>query len=793
MTEAPGRPGIEARWTSSAKAGVGTAISPTSTVWFTLSHGILNEIYFPRMDVANTRDAQLLIISRDGGFWEEKRDLTHHIQYISQEAPAFLLINEDPDGRFRITKRIVTWPSGNALVQQTEFTVLKGRPSDYRVFLLVAPHMGNQGGDNSAELVSLRGRPGLLAWRDQLYLCVTATVPFKKQSVGFVGISDGWSQLFHQRDLVEYQRAEHGNVAMTAEMDFSSQHPIMVVMSFGRNRREALFTAELTLLHEYANIESHYIAEWSQYLLSLPNLLPEDDPHSHQQRVSAMVLKTHHGKLFPGGIIASLSIPWGQACGDGNIGGYHLVWPRDMVEAANALIALGDVNAARQSLLFLMATQQENGAWAQNFWLDGLPYWPGSQLDETAFPIHLAFRLHQLGAMRPGEDPYPMVKKAMGFLVQAGPVTQQERWEEDGGYSPATLAACISGLLMGASLARERNDLAVAEYAEAVADYWQANLDRWTFTTQGAVDPRYPRHYIRIHVDSGESSDGNIQNGWVPIKNRPPGAPNLFPEVAVIDGGFLELVRHGLKSPHDPHIMESVQVYDAVLRRDLPYGPLYYRYNFDGYGEQADGSPYQGTGIGRLWPLLAGERGHYAVASGEDPLPYLRAMEGAASDGGLIPEQVWDGPDIPERELFFGRPSGSAMPLVWAHAEYVKLLRSILTGSIFETQPLVVNRYANQKANTSRLFWQFNHKRRKWFRGEETLRIAVGAPAQLIYTKDDWQHHDAVTLTDSGLGMYYIDISLRDATAVEFTFYWTQAAHWEGQNFRLEFDPSEIP
>jgi glucoamylase len=262
--------------------------------------------------------------------------------------------------------------------------------------------------------------------------------------------------------------------------------------------------------------------------------------------------------------------------------------------------------------------------------------------------------------------------------------------------------------------------------------------------------------------------------------------------VAVIDGGFLELVRHGLKSPHDPHIMESVQVYDAVLRRDLPYGPLYYRYNFDGYGEQADGSPYQGTGIGRLWPLLAGERGHYAVASGEDPLPYLRAMEGAASDGGLIPEQVWDGPDIPERELFFGRPSGSAMPLVWAHAEYVKLLRSILTGSIFETQPLVVNRYANQKANTSRLFWQFNHKRRKWFRGEETLRIAVGAPAQLIYTKDDWQHHDAVTLTDSGLGMYYIDISLRDAAAVEFTFYWTQAAHWEGQNFRLEFDPSEI-
>lgn len=783
--QAPGQPGLDARWTSSAKEGIGTAIDKTSAVWFTLSHGILNEIYFPRMDVANTRDIQLLILSKDGGFWEEKRDLIHRVEYIHPHAPAFRLVNQDPDGRFEITKRIVTWPSGNALVQHIRFSVLKGDPNDYRVFLLVAPHIGNQGADNCAIVTDLRGRPGLLAWRGSTHLCVTASRSFLQQSVGFVGFSDGWTLLHRDRTLTSYDEARHGNVAMTAELDFRDRDEQTVVLSFGRNRSEALFTAELTLLHDYANIEEHYIREWQDYLSALTNLVPEDHPHSAMQHISAMVLKSHHGKLFPGGIIASLSIPWGQVCGDGNIGGYHLVWPRDMVEAANAFVALGDLDAARHSLLFLMATQQENGSWAQNFWLDGTPYWPGSQLDETAFPIHLAFRLHQLGAMRPREDVYPMVKKALAFLVQSGPITQQERWEEDSGYSPSTLAACISALVMGAALARERDDTGVADYAEAVADYWQQNVDRWTFTTRGEVDPRYPRHYVRIHAALPHAADGFIENGWVPIKNLPPGTPHVFPEVAVIDGGFLELVRYGVKDPDDPHIVESVAAYDAILRRDMPYGPLWYRYNHDGYGEQEDGSPYQGTGIGRLWPLLAGERGHYALSRGEDPERYLKAMEGAASDGGLIPEQVWDGPDLPDRELFFGRPSGSARPLVWAHAEYVKLLHSHLSAKVFETQDVVRNRYRMDKSHTPRrLFWQFNHKRRL-FTDENLLRVAVGAPADLIYTTDQWQHAEKASLQDSGLGMYFADIDLSGRDEVEFTFFWTQSQRWEGRNFHL--------
>lgn len=785
--QAPGKPGVQARWTSSAKAGVGTAIDSTSAVWFTLSHGILNEIYFPRMDVANTRDVQLLVISRDGGFWEEKRDLVHSFEYVNPQAPAFQLINNEPSGKFRITKRIATWPGGNALVQYTEFTVLDGDPADYRVFLLAAPHISNQGGGNFAAVTSLRERSGLLAWRDGTFLCITSTTSFLKQSVGFVGVSDGWTLLRRDHELTVYDQAYDGNVAVTAELDFRTQSAQTIVMSFGRNQSEAKFTAELALLHQYANIEAHYIAGWQAYINSLPHILPEKDPHSRMQRIAAMVLKTHHGKLFPGGMIASLSIPWGQVCGDGNIGGYHLVWPRDMVEAANAFIALGDLNAARQSLLFLMATQRTDGSWAQNFWLDGTPYWDGSQLDETAFPIHLAFRLQQLDAMRPGEDPYPMVKKAMAFLVQAGPVTQQERWEEDGGYSPATLAACISALVMGAALARDRGDRQAAEYAENVADYWQANIDRWTFTNDGAIDQRYPSHYVRIHVAETESADGNLEHGWVPIKNLPPGASSFFPEQVVIDGGFLELVRHGVKEPDDQHVVMSVEAYDGLLRKELPYGPLWYRYNHDGYGEQEDGSPYMGAGIGRLWPLLAGERGHYALSRNENALPYLRSMEGAASEGGLIPEQVWDGPELPERELYPGRPSGSAMPLVWAHAEYIKLVRSVALGKIFETQDVVRKRYANDDAHRlGWVFWQFNHKRRRWQTGEHTLKISVLAPAQLTYTTDGWQHVHTATLQDSGLGMYFQDIDLTQTDQVEFTFFWTVAGRWEGQNFQIQ-------
>ncbi len=788
--QAPGAPGLEARWTTSDKVGVGTAIAETSRVWFTLSHGIINEIYFPRMDQANTRDAQFLVIAKDGRFLEEKRDLLHEFRYIDPGAPAFEMINTDPKGTFRIIKRIVCWPDGNAVMQQFRFEVLKGQPQDFRIFLLVAPHIGNQGGHNDARVTDLRGEAALMAWREgnSASMCVKASAPFLAASAGFVGASDGWTELYYHRALPEYDEALDGNVALCAEMDPNIPEQV-VTFAFGRTHAEARFSAALSLLYPWDGIEDRYISQWREYMDRLPGLLPYDHPHSRMQRISAMVLKIHHGKLFPGGIIASLSIPWGNAAGDGNMGGYHLVWPRDMVEAAQALIALGDMEAAWQALAFLMATQKTDGSWPQNFWLDGVPYWPGSQLDETAFPIHLAHHLWNLGQIKNESVVYEMIKKALGYICRTGPLTEQDRWEEDGGYSPSTLAVTISALILGSDIARRQDDGDIADFCERLADYWQGRIDKWTFTDHGAVDEQFSRHYVRIHVSVPPSFDGRVEHGYVPIKNVLPGQPNQYPEETVIDGGFLELVRYGIKSPRDSHIRDSVKAYDAILKVDMPYGPLWYRYNHDGYGEMPDGSPFLGSGKGRLWPLLSGERGHYALALGESADVYLRAMESAASSGGMIPEQVWDQEDIPGKELYFGRPSGSAMPLVWAHAEYIKLLRSALDGKIFEMPEIVRSRYVDHLKPSSFIFWQFNHKRRHFYPDDMTLRIVVSEPAQCVFTTDEWQSQQTKEMVDSNLGLYYVDVALTGINMVEFTFYWPLAHRWENQNYRLDRRP----
>ena len=123
-------------------------------------------------------------------------------------------------------------------------------------------------------------------------------------------------------------------------------------------------------------------------------------------------------------------------------------------------------------------------------------------------------------------------------------------------------------------------------------------------------------------------------------------------------------------------IVDSLAVIDHVLKRDLPQGPCWRRYNHDGYGEKSDGSAYDGTGEGRSWPILTGERGHYELAAGRDPSPYIEAMEQFANEGGMLPEQVWDADDLPDGKMKRGGPTGSAMPLCWAHAEYLTLVRS---------------------------------------------------------------------------------------------------------------------
>jgi glucoamylase len=305
--------------------------------------------------------------------------------------------------------------------------------------------------------------------------------------------------------------------------------------------------------------------------------------------------------------------------------------------------------------------------------VNGNPYWRGIQLDEVAFPILLALRLSQQNALQK-VDPYPMVLKAASYLLRHGPVTQQERWEEASGYSPSTLASNIAALIGAAHFCRQRADKAAAEYLEQYADFLESHIDAWTVTTEGTLVPGIRRHYIRIMPDDVDNPDPaeDPNSGILKIANLAPGTQNTFPAKEIVDAGFLELVRYGIRKPNDPIILDSLKVIDAVLKVDTPVGPVWRRYNHDGYGQREDGGPYVGWGKGRAWPLLTGERAHLELAAGRDVIPFIRAIEGFASATGLLPEQVWDEKDKPDAHMFLGRPTGSAMPLMWAQNKGIR-------------------------------------------------------------------------------------------------------------------------
>jgi glucoamylase len=502
--------------------------------------------------------------------------------------------------------------------------------------------------------------------------------------------------------------------------------------------------------------------------------------------VSVAVIKTHEDKGHPGGIIASLSIPWGSSKSDHDLGGYHLVWPRDLVESAGGLLAAGHARSARDALSFLMCTQEADGHWPQNMWLDGTSYWNGVQMDETGFPILLADALRReraLGDLRP----WPMVRRAASYLVRNGPVTAEDRWEEDSGYSPFTLAVEVAGVLAAADFADEAGEPRTAAYLRETADGWNDAIERWTYVTGSPLARAVGVEGYYASIAPPEVAEGaSPAEGFVPIKNRPAGEARVAYS-ALVSPDALALVRFGLRAADDPRVVNTVRVIDAVLRTETATGPVWHRYNGDGYGERDGGAPFDGTGRGRGWPLLAGERAHYELAAGnvDEAGRLLRVLRLQASDGGLLPEQVWDAPDVAGRELFNGRPSGAAMPLVWAHAECVKLARSLRDGCVFDTPPQTVRRYRRERRTSSYAAWRFNNKLRAVAPGA-TLRVETLAPARVRWSDDEWRTVRDAESVDSGLGVWYADLpiaSLSAGATVRFTFFWPEVGHWEGVNF----------
>jgi len=803
-----GHPGATPTWQTARKAGLGTARGDRSRVWFTLARGIVTEVYYPRVDTADVRDLQCLVSDGRTFVHEEQHDLRHTVRSVEAGIPGYEIVNTDPGGRYRLTKFVIADPDADALVMQVAFQALQAPARDYTLYLLCNPQIKNRGWNNSARILDVNGQHVLTAWRDDVALTLATSAPVAKASCGFVGWSDGWQDLRQNFQMDwEFDTAVDGNVALTAQIvpprpavgrkgaaktarregrTPRAAEPFTVVLAFGSTVEEAVNTALATLAKPFAEMEAAYVGGWRAYLQSLQ----DDGLGTARQRrlahVSAMVLAAHEDKAHPGAHIASLSIPWGEQVTAAETGGYHLVWPRDQYHIATARLALGDPDAARRALTYLMATQRPDGSWPQNFWVDGTAHWGGLQLDEVAFPVILAWRLRQVGALA-GVDPWPMIRRAAFFIAKNGPVTPQERWEENAGYSPSTLAVEIGALVCAAEFAAAAGENGLAGYLTEVADSWATRIESWTFTRCGALLPGHPEYYERIASLRPEDVDraGTECRVFLPLRNQPDEAQ--ISQCCLVDPSFLDLVRYGVRAPDDPHVMATLPVVDALLRTETPCGPVWRRYNGDGFGEHDDGSPYDGAGVGRGWPLLTGERAHYELAAGHQIREYLRALECFANETGLLPEQVWDAQDIPERGLFRGRATGATTPLAWAHAEYVKLLHSEARGEVYDRIGPVYERYVRQGVRSNLVIYKFNHKLRA-IRSDQRLRLEVYAPAEVHWSADEWTsvHHELMQEIVPGVwAREFAAGFFSPGRALRFTYYWPQAGRWEGEDFLI--------
>jgi glucoamylase len=773
-----GHPGIAPTWSISTKDGIGTAYAVSSRVWFTLAKGILTEIYFPTIDRPQIRDAQFLITDGATFFHEERRDLDGKLERLEEHALGYRITSVDPKGRYTLIKEVISDPHSACVLVRGKFIAAPEWKDKLRIYFLLAPHLEVGGWNNSAMKLPVAGRNVLLAWKDRVYMAIDSDLGFARSSCGFVGFSDGWQDLHDNFKMDwEFDRAENGNIAVMGEIDLAKSNDFVVAIGFGDSLHAATAVLNQSLAQPFDSLKLKFIDQWQRICDTLHTLDHVGSDGGNLYRTSRTLLLAHEDKQFAGAFIASASIPWGDAMGDDDLGGYHLVWVRDMVNSATGMLAAGDVFTPLRALVYLACSQQPDGGFPQNFWIDGTPYWKGIQLDEVAFPILLAWRLWKAGGLAQF-DPYPMVRAAARYILHYGPITQQERWEECSGYSPSTMAAAIAALICAADFANSRGEPQIARFLEEYADFMESHLERWCVTTEGTLVPGITRHYIRIlPVDVNDHSpQEDPNNGTVILANRPPDTPYSFKAKEIVDAGFLELVRYGIRAAGTPLMEDSLRVIDALLKKDTPFGPAWRRYNYDGYGPGADGKPYHGYGIGRAWPLLAGERAHYELAAGRDVRSYISSIEKFATQGGMLPEQVWDEDDIPSAYMFRGRSAGSATPLMWAHAEYIKLLRSVDNGHVFDLIPIVANRYLAALGRKDLEVWKLTRRVRKMIAGD-TLRVMWKGTFRVRWSFGAGDQEHEASSADSGLDIGYLDIPTRgQTTPLRFTFLPSDAA-----------------
>ena len=641
----------DAHWATAAKNGFGTSNTLASKVWFTLADGVMTEVFYPTLDMPNVQMLQFQVVTGTK-VENEVDDTVHQLELPNPASLTFRQINRAKSGAYTITKTYIADPRRNTILIEVNFQT----QTNAQLNVYYDPSLNNSGLHDT-------GWTSGNAWLATDGDIASALVP----SCGFVNATAANSQI------------QKGNVVQTGTLQ---KNQCTIALAFGRTAPEALDVARTSLARGFEALRAEYEAGWSRYVRQLPRIAK----HQQQFNMAAMVLKALEDATSRGAVIASPSTPWGGGpnANEPNTTGYHAVWARDLYHVATAFDAMGDRVTANRMLNYLFRVQQKlDGSFPQNSFVDGRPIGDGLQMDQVALPLVLAYQL--------GRNDWQAwsshIKPAADFIVLYGPRTDQDRWEEKSGYSPATIAAQIAGLVCAAAIAKANNDAPSAKKYLDTADNWAHSVEKWTVTKADGASG----YYLRITANDNPNDGAKLEIN---------SSSRVVDESKIVDAGFLELVRLGIKAPRDPLIVESLKLIDQLIKVKTPVGDAWYRYNHDAYGETPDGGKYDGrNGVGRLWTLLTGERGEYDLAAGDiaSARKRLDALAGFANDGLMIPEQVWDREESPAPGLRFGKGTGSATPLAWSMAQFIRLAMSIENGRNLETPRVVWERYGGRR------------------------------------------------------------------------------------------------